>query len=762
MAIDLPQARPLMLMRRLTHAASLVGYTLLMLLLFLPYLRGDVVAPTRLGTQFGIHDEGGAMGSPFENAKFGDYSNVFISEVDAFMNGPRSGAVALWSAQNELGRPLYHVSGFSPIYFPASLLQTITHSPARFITVWTLSMVFLSGLFILLFCRQSGLTPLAGMTAAIAYAASPAVLYWLAFPMFVASWCWGAGCAWALRRMADRADLISWVSLGFCMYSLLMTSYPQLTVYQAYLLGIYAAVLLVQRARVSSPSVWRFALGASSAGLLALALAAPMIADLLSATLQSSRVRPEATFFLASLPQISSFSEAGRAFTLAFMPNLFGVGTRPDYPAAYNGLSAALLTSSLIVAALVARVRGGRSWWIGVGVLLAVATVKPIFLFGVAHLGLGLSRTDPLSMLLLPCVMLQAHAVDSLERGEARSWLVTMVSTLCMLVLIAGSVAFGVRQGWPIVWPQVAISAAIVVLAMGACWGRYGTIPLLLASACWIALAAAPLLLRQDPVRIHAASPLVDAVKARLHDHARIAVAAPGISSLSPNFNALVGVSSVHSYDSLSSRRYQEFVRRLGGETTTYGRWNDKISPDYAGVPFWMSDVALVLSPVRLDNPSLSCSTQIDLIWLCDVPQHMGRTLQLDGDFLRRPATDVSIGDPRTLPTRPSRVVRDDGDAFDVVVSPGPPSLLVISQQYHPDWHAKAFSEGRWSPTPTPSINGFFQGVVVPANTDKIAMTFLPKVRYAYLANYVWAFLLVLLVAKAILTWTPKSGHSYE
>lgn len=156
--------------RKLTYPAAFAGYALLMLLLFLPYLRGEVVAPTRLGPQFGIQDTT-IRGTHFENPKFSDYPNVFLAEVDAFLHAPRSGNVALWTTQNELGRPLYHVSGFSPVYPPTRLLQVFTRSPERFITLWSLSLVFLSGVFVLLFCQQLGLTPLAGMTSAISYAA---------------------------------------------------------------------------------------------------------------------------------------------------------------------------------------------------------------------------------------------------------------------------------------------------------------------------------------------------------------------------------------------------------------------------------------------------------------------------------------------------------------------------------------------------------------------------------------------------------------
>jgi hypothetical protein len=55
---------------------------------------------------------------------------------------------------------------------------------------------------------------------------------------------------------------------------------------------------------------------------------------------------------------------------------------------------------------------------------------------------------------------------------------------------------------------------------------------------------------------------------------------------LPPNLNAELGLASVHSYNSLSSKRYHELLGTLGGEAQTYGRWNVSIDPDYSSGNF--------------------------------------------------------------------------------------------------------------------------------------------------------------------------------
>ena len=447
---------------------------------------------------------------------------------------------------------------------------------------------------------------------------------------------------------------------------------------------------------------------------------------------------------------------------LATMPNSFGVPTRADYPVAYNGLSVCLLTASLIVVGIFAKVRGGRAWWIAIAIVIGVATIRPIYSFGIAHLGLGLSRTNPLSMLLMPCVMLQAHVIDSLQRHQMSSWRVASLTGAAMLTLLTAGIVFGITENWPILWSQIAVDVLVAASVVVLCLGEHHVILLTMVSACWLTLVASPGLLRQLPSQIHSESSLSKAVAARLHDNARYAVVAPGVKALPPNFNAMIGLSSIHSYDSLSPRRYREYLHRLGGEASTYGRWNDQISPDYASASFWMSDVALVLSPSKLVDPSLSCATQVESVWLCDVPRHMGQVLQLVGGTPKTTVADVTVGDPRLSPALPAKVVRDEGDAIEVTVSSAPSSLLIISQQYHPDWHARAFVRGQWRRARSLPVNGFFQGVVIPDGAERVSLAFRPIVRHAVLANYVWVLLFALLAMEALLAWQSKSGHDHE
>jgi len=327
-----------------------------------PFWRsGEVVAPFRQYAELAAVDQSGAK--QLENRKFSDFSLVYIPEIIAHLNAPRSGWLALWSDKNELGRPLGHGAWFSPAYPPSWLLSLVTNNPWRFITILSLAISFLSGLFILLWAREMGLAPLAGLLSGAGLMASPQVMYWLTFPMFTSVYCWSAGALWAVTRLAKRRDLLSWSALAFSGYSLLMTAYPQSVVYHAYLLGGYGFWLGCRQANLSRQAGLKFLALAVSAVLVGAAAALPVYLDLAGTFSESARVAPDLSFFTSVvLPKFAGFSEALRFFALILAPELFGNPIAPQFPFAYDSLS---VTPIVIFFAAIALEAGFRKTWGG-------------------------------------------------------------------------------------------------------------------------------------------------------------------------------------------------------------------------------------------------------------------------------------------------------------------------------------------------------------------------------------------------------------
>ncbi len=569
-----------------SYKHALIYYIAIAAVLFSGFL-SCVAAPHRQEIEVGHVGLVNSDSSLIENRKFSDFTNAYIPEISDHLRGVRSGWLTLWVAQNELGRPAYQTAGFSPAYMPTWLISKATDNPWRFITVLSLGTCFLAGLFILLFAREAGLSPIAGLIAGLGLAASPLFMYWLTFPMFPAILCWAAGALWAVTRLAKRPDILGWGVLAFSGYSLLMTAYPQGVVFHAYLLGGYGLWLACHQARVSRRALAKFLTLAASALVVGAALAFPVYRDLFILSSESARVAPDPSFFTVVLPKLASITDLVRFFVLSTVPEIFGNPIAPSFPFSYDGLSVTLIVIFFGVVALLTSFKKTWGWWLAILVLCLLAFVHPLYVLGVKYFGFNLSRSNPLGSIMLPLTVITAFGIDALaKRTHHRQFSSTVfVGGAVTLVVVALGVAYGLSQHVPIRWGLVVGLLAVSGLLI-AQYDRIRPTFLMLALASVLVMTSYPLMLKQDPAQIAMTSPLVEKVRGNLPPGSRYAVAAPGVSVLPPNLNATLGLASVHSYNSLSSTRYHTLIKSLGGEVQTYGRWNGAISPDYAGGMF--------------------------------------------------------------------------------------------------------------------------------------------------------------------------------
>lgn len=743
-------------MMKLTYRGALLSYTLLFLVLIWPYwLGGDVIAPHRQFPELAIADQTGAK--QLENRKFSDFTNGYIPEISAHLNGARSGWLTLWVTQNEFGRPAYQTSGFSPAYLPSWALSKVINNPWWFITVLSLGTCFLAGLFVLLFAREAGLSPIAGLMAGLGLATSPFFMYWLTFPMFPAILCWATGALWAVTRLARRPDILGWGVLAFSGYSLLMAAYPQGVVFHVYLLGGYGLWLAYHQARISRLALTKFLALAASALIVGAALAFPVYRDLFILSSESARVAPDPSFFTMVLPKFASFTELVRFFVLSTVPEIFGNPIAPSFPFSYDGLSVTLIVTFFAVVALLTAFKKTWSWWLAILVLCLLAFVHPLYVLGVKYLGFNLSRSNPLGIIILPLTVITALGVDALvKHTHHRQFSGTVfVGGAVALVVIAIGVAFGISQHLPIRWGIVVglltISGLLIVQ-----YDRYRPLFLMMALVLVLGMTSYPLMLKQDPSQIAMTSPLVEKVRGNLPPGSRYAVAAPGISVLPPNLNATLDLSSVHSYNSLSSTRYHTLIKSLGGEVQTYGRWNGVIDPDYAGTMFWMSNISLILSPGKLAHENLEFLSEESGIHLYRVVSRMGDSMQVTLPQLDMSSTKLVLDDPRGMVTNTPVKILDQGDVLEFEVNSSAPSVFLLSQKFHRDWEALAETNQGWQAAQTVEVNGVFQGVLLPPETRRVRLDFKPLARYAWIAHVFWIFLFALIIFKFLQTFRRR------
>lgn len=740
----------------LNYKGVIIAYSLLFFGLASPYLLfGEVASPHKQYIEIGAIEtmDANLLPGHIENRKFSDYTNAYLPEISEHLKGSRSGWLTLWTDKNELGRPVYQISGFSPAYFPSWIIAQATADPWRFITSLSLFTCFFAGVFVILFCREISLSPLAGLIAGTSLAASPLFMYWLTFPMFPAVWCWAAGALWAVTRLARKPDLIGWSVLTFSAYSLLMTAYPQPVVFHAYILTGYGLYLTYRKQQIGALEAGRFLARSATALISGTALALPVYIDLANSYAESARVAPDPSFFTVVLPKFGTFTEGLRFFVLGTTPELFGNPVQADYPFSYDGLSVTLLIIFFAIIGLFVSYKQTWGWWLANGVLCLFAFVHPLYVLGVKYLGFNLSLSIPLGSIMLPLMIIVAYGADALvkrfESGELSR--VVWVATASILAVIVVGLGFGLNQAIPIRWGMV----PAMLIAVGLLAAQHQTTrPVLLIAALITVLATIsfPLMLRQNPAQIATTSPLVEAVRANLPTDSRIAVAAPGIAALPPNLNAGLGLASVHSYNSLSSRRYHSLIKALGGEVQTYGRLNSAIAPDYNSAMFWMSNIGLILSPTRLNHENLEYVGEESGVHMHKVISRMGDSLQI----IPRQAVagdDLHIADPRFLLKHMPSKLLDQGDLLEFEVEPEAQSVLILSQKYHRDWQAQAFAQSGWVPAKTTVVNDVFQGVLLPQNTQRVRLEFKPYAYYSWIAHVFWLLLLVLLGVKA---WKRK------
>lgn len=733
-----------------SYRAALIAYSILFLGFISPILiYGEVIAPYRTDKETAANANP-SIPERIENRKFGDFANSYIPEIHQNLNGKRSGWLPLWTNQNELGRPLYQISGFGATYFPSWLVGQFTDNPWQFISILSLSQCFLVGFFIILFCNEISLSPFAGFIAGSCIASCPTLMYWLTFPMFVATYCWVAGTIWAISRLTRKANLASWFALTFCIYSLLMTAYPQSIIFNMYIMVGYIIYLTVYKARKEPFKVGKFILYLVSAIAVGGILSLPPYLDLMEITLESSRVSPAASFFTMYLPKISDMDDAARFLVASTVPELFGNPIETGYVFSYDGISISLLVLFLATIALFSAFQRTWGWWVVVIVYLALTFSPGFYKFGIDYLGFNLSPSTPLGIIIFPISILAAVGLDKMltfSQEKSNSYAVWVALAVVIVVLIIG-IGYGIEKEIPVDSAFFLTCFILINLFLYSCI-RPNPICIFVALIVTIVTTSFPLILKQDLKTMRVETALTSKVIANLPAGSRIAVVGSNVQVLPPNFNASLDIPSVHSYNSLSSKRYLVLIEALGGDVQTYGRWNSNISPDYDSEIFWMSNIGLVLSNSKIEHNNLKYLGAESGVHFHGVVSRMGQGRHFIFEKLAATNGISNFKDPRLVSGNSLSASIDKGDLLEFELVRQAESILVLSQKYHRRWHAEVLISSGWAEAVTTSIKGIFQGVVVPMNAERIRLEFKPYSRFAWLGHLFWVFLLLVLGVQA-------------
>ena len=727
-----------------TVGHALVLYFAVMVALSSVYWAHGVVLAPYMPNAVGTSED--ASSSAPMVYRHSDYFAVFIPEVDDLLNGARSGLFTLWSSETEFGRPTYQTSGYSPVFLPGFVFGQLTDNPYVYLTLLAWCTVVLFGMFVILLGCEWELDPFATLIAGLLCATMPYMMLWMTFNVFISGLCWTTAILYGVVRYQRRRDVYGWGILTFAVSSLFLTGYPQTIVYIAYMLAGFCVVQVVRAYSKDRNDGIAFCAGVLSAVAVGVALVVPVYADILVNARDSSRIDAGYEFFSHVVLSVTSWQDVATLIARYSNQEFYGEQLRAGFPFQSSAEHMTPMLGMFALIGLWVSWRRDRYWLVVIAVLCAVALIPAAHYFAFSYLGFNLSKSSPVAFLKYPLVVLVLYGADAVVRTvrRSRTQSLTIAAACAGVVSVGGSLWAGQTLSYDVVWLNVLIAAMLISVV----WLQ---LVLPVRGLLWVGILVSilmysyPMLLWQ-PATIRTVD---DAYYERIRRHipagALTAVVPGNIPFVGNNFNAFVDIPSIHTYNSLSAQRYQQYITTMGGEFTNYGRRNASINPDFAGLPFWMSNIGLVVTPIEMRSPvlqkvdSLPGKNREQTFFLYSVTQRMGRAIVVAQPAIPATQQSIEISDPRSSGYQTPGITENVGDRMTFSVSVNQSSLLVVSQKYHPQWIAEVFDGQRWTERPVITVNGLFQGVALTPDVTTVRLTFRPYAAWMWVVHLFWA-----------------------
>lgn len=719
---------------------------------------GEVIFPHDNSAEVGAPPVASAASAPM-NRRFSDQSSVYIPEIHHQLHGNHAGWISTWNPHVEMGRPTMQISGFSRAFALTNVLSWVVTDAFWLYTWLAVSAVILSGLFGYLLLRSFCLHPAACLTGALGLSLGVFPAFWLTFAMYIWGFCWTLALLWLVKRFVDRATIAGGVGIAFSVHALLLTAYPQQIVWHAYICVGFTMLVLGRR-----PGTWRgrAIVGTLilSAVLVGIASAAPVYLDLALNASRSGRlaVTVDDDFFLGALPHVASPAELTLFLAQLFDAFWFGNPSRPDYVSPrFAGICLTPVLSVLMIFSLVEPKR--RRLWpvhLFVAVCLAMTLWPGAYAWGIEHLGLSLSAWVPLAAAHIPAMFLAADGADRvLRHGLARP----LATSVAASVPVVPGLMIALDPDSTVDGRRLTVGMGLWLGTLVLIWFRKSALLGALAVATVLLYASQVALIRPRG-SIRETSPSVEWLRRETADGSRFAwVGGHRLEYLPANQEALLGLRSVHTYNSLSSRAYQEWVLRISRHgAAVYGRRFGSVTSlrlaHDLDLDLWGVGVLLTKRTLPPSLGSLSASFEGGLRAYAPVrsPRHAARIGRYRRDDVGRISLVAELEESRL-----SRVERtlDQDDRVRFRLTPtGDESLLVVSAQHHPQW--RAFAGG--DELETVLVDGFYQGAVLPPGTTVVELRFLPFVRFAWIPQVFFLLAGTLAVAHTSLRRRRSGG----
>ena len=748
----------------LSYRQALLIYTAFFIIVFLPFFTGKIILPYAQLTELGVTPSGEPLKN-YADIKTGNLNDIplaFMPNIKEILAPDQAGLFNTWTNSSELGKPLPQRS-YSTSWLPNWLLSTVIDDPFIYYAAHCLILTFLSGLFIFLLCKAWQLHPLACLLAALALAIWPHNVYRFGFSMHVATFCWSIAIMYAITLYARNAHSWHILLLSFSIYSLLLTGYLQEIIFLAYIVIGYGLLLTYQKycQHGAKPAIY-YLTACIAAAIIGAILSLPVYADLLYDSFNSTRTNANAAFFLTDLPKLSSGTKIFKFLGTTFHPDMFGNPLSDLYPYNSQGRSFNMILLLLLPLSFAVAKKATRGWWYAILILSALTLIPPLYQLGTILLGFNISPMSPITFMILPMAIIAALTLDQLLTTDTDNTKITEWAkrsakySIAILSIISLFSLIKMKEFYPLYF---VISALLIYFFWRSVGKNYFSSVLFILFFATTLYSSLPMVQRQaqslEELALH--SPLSNSIASinKLTANnvgANFAVIAsnpdlhpPNQQVMSPNIHVLAGLSSIHSFNSVSSHHYKTLIEGLNGKVHVSGRYNFNILPDLNSAIFYLANIGILVSDHKINSPAISFIEQQGSMFLYRVKEPMGCCVRYQTDTEEN-LSSLSLKDIMLSDRLSWKKTEDKTNLIRFELSNTSASAITLSQKYHKYWQASVKVEDQWLDAPTFAAGDIFQSVLIPANASELTLEFKPYIRYAWYSFVVFALWLVTLL----------------
>lgn len=685
-----------------------------------------------------------------ENRRFSDVNRYFVPALRHHFHGDHAAWLATWNPHVQLGKPAsQHVGGYTKAYPLTYLLSLFSHDPYRLHAWLSVCLVTLLTFFSYLLFRALNLHPAASLAGAVGIGLNTRAAVIFGYAEFLATMAWSVGLMWLCLEFVQRRRLATWLAVVFVVYCLLTGSRQQAAIGASYFVVPFLLLSLFRHRDTWSARTETGLLLLAGAAVAAV-LALPLLHDLIQSGLDSTRMARDPTSLLIRPNEGLGASH----FFTEQLPLLWNpwVLANPGGELSTGGLNLTPFGFALLVTALVTTA-ARRAWPFAVAAafFLSMELFPEVYRFAIRHLGFGFARWNPIAALQVPVFVLVAYAASSLLEDPGRKRIKTTVPLLAILACTGAAILpIATATPLPDLDERSVLYSALLALAAMAFVVWRSAIVVYLAAAVSVFAFTRPALLHRPLQDVVHTSGLVEEVRAATADGSRYAKFGR-VGVLPSNMEVLVGLRSIHSYDSISSRRYDALARELSeGGTRLLGRVFDTLDSEekLRSSQLRLAGVGALLSARELELPGWSGRRIGPRLWLYSADERPSLATRVV-DYAVTPGAGVRLEgapEPHTGGGRVEEIERRDDLRRIRVAAMGAETLVFLSMQYHVDWVARAAGE-RLRTVP---VNGFYLGVVVPPGVRDVELRFEPMARWAWVPLAFFALCLVGLAGHSI------------